>query len=240
MKKAAFLFLLVLFLSVSLKADTYIKIREHTDESYHHGSLDPAVDSENEIWIGDGIYTVIDEDRNMIVDMKGKKIYIIEFADTSYVEADLPLDMTRIVPEELVPRLAMFRTTGEVKKLDSTKKIKGRECQGYQFNSWILYQDAKYYETERTIWSTTDLELGEGFLEQFRSLLFKFSNFSDELVEQLSMIEGFQLSMEAIRYSEGMKTASSSEVIEIEEKDPPAGIYEIPEGYRLKERMSAL
>ena len=70
MRKSILIMALVLAGSVSLQAETCITTREHTDASYHHGTVDPATDSEGELWIGGGRMASIDEDYQLIFDFK--------------------------------------------------------------------------------------------------------------------------------------------------------------------------
>ena len=230
--------LLVLAGAVSVRAETCIKTKEHKDASYHHGTVEPAVDSEREMWIGDGRIAAIDDDHHLIFDFPGNKLTIIQFRDSSYVEAELPLDMTRIVAPEMVQRMAMFPTTGEVKALDEKKDIGGRECGCYMVGSWIDYMGTRFRETERTSWVTTDLPFDIDILESYYDVVFRMQNFSNEYIEARKAVKGLEIFSESVQYSEGQANKSTSEVIGIEEKDPPEGIYMIPEGFVKKDVLT--
>ncbi len=238
MRKSILIMALVLAGSVSLQAETCITTREHTDASYHHGTVDPATDSEREVWVGDGRMASIGEDYHLIFDFEGNKLTIIQFRDTSYVEAELPLDMTKIVAPEMVQRLAMFPTTGEVKPLDKKKDIGGRECVCYMVGSWIDYMGTRFRETERTSWVTTDLPFDISLLEPYYDAVFRMNNFSDEYLEARKAVKGLEILSESIQYSEGQANKSTAEVLKIEEKDPPEGVYSIPEGFVKKDFLT--
>ena len=239
MRKSILIMLLVLVSAVSLQAETCIRAKEHTEASYSHGTVEPAADSESEVWIGDGRIAAIDDDYHLIFDFPGNTLTIIQFRDSSYIEAELPLDMTRIVAPEMVQRMAMFPTTGEVKVLDEKKEIGGRECGCYMVGSWIDYMGTRFRETERTSWITTDLPFDIDMLESYYDAVYRMNNFSNEYIEARKAVKGFEIFSESVQYSEGQANKSTSEVIGIEERDPPAGIYMIPEGYVKKDVLTA-
>ncbi len=229
-----FLFCLA-FVPAASRADTWMKVREHTDANYHHGTEDPAVDSESEIWIGEGRIASIDKDRHYIIDMTAGKVIIVEQADTAYVETALPFALSVILPEQVRPRAAMFQTTGEVTKLEGTREIGGRRCEGWIVHSWIDYQEVKYNETERTTWIAKDLPISGRDLETYYDVVWKLNNFNDGFVAALKGMGGWEMLTESVTYSEGNAVKSSSQVVEVAEKDAPAGIFTIPQGYRKKE-----
>ncbi len=239
MRKSILIVLLVLMNTISLQAETCIRTKEHTDASYHHGTVEPANDSERELWIGDGRIASISDDNHLIFDFPGNKITIIQLRDSSYVEADLPLDMTKIVSPEMVQRMAMFPTTGEVKALDEKKKIEGRECDCYMVVSWIDYMNTRFRETERTSWFTTDLPFDIDILESYHDAVYRMNNFSNEYIEARKAVKGLEIFSESVQYSEGQANKSTAQVIEIEEKDPPGNIYTIPDGFVKKDVLTA-
>ncbi|MBN2183913.1 MAG: hypothetical protein JW746_01145 [Candidatus Krumholzibacteriota bacterium] len=238
MRKSIFIVLLLLAGAVSLNAETCITTKEHTDASYHHGTVEPASDSESEVWIGEGRIASIGEDHHLIFDFPGNRLTIIQLRDSSYVEAELPLDMTRIVAPEMAQRMTMFQTTGEVKALDEKKDIGGRECVCYFLGSWIDYMGTRFRETERTSWVTTDLPFDIVMLESYYDAVFRLNNFGSEYIEARKAVVGLEIFSESIQYSEGQANKSTAEVVEIAEKDPPAGVYTVPEGYVKKDVLT--
>ncbi|MBN1165023.1 MAG: hypothetical protein JXB45_10630 [Candidatus Krumholzibacteriota bacterium] len=238
MKKLALCLLAVLMSAAVVQADTYIKLIEHTDAYYHHGTMEPGEESENDIWFGDGKFALIDEERHFIIDVAAQKMIIIELANQAYLETALPFMLPAIVSEDLAPRLFMFPTVGEVKKLDETKEINGLKCQAYQRNSWVMYQETRFNDTETVIWATSDLPFDRELAEAYNQIFSRLRNYSEELIGQMKMVEGFQLWTESVRYSEGTAIKSSNQVVEMAQKDPPEGVYAIPEGYQKQERLS--
>lgn len=235
MRRLTLFILCLAFVPAVSRADTWLRVREHTDASYHHGTVDPAVDSESEIWIGVGRIAFIDKDRHCIIDMTAGRVIVAEKADTAYVETTLPFSLSVILPEEVRPRAAMFQTTGEVTRLEETKMIGGRMCRGWMVHSWIDYLETRFNETERTTWIAADLPVDEEILDAYYDVVWRMNNFSDGFTAALKGMGGWEMMTESVTYSEGQVAKAYSLVEEIAEKAAPAGVYEVPEGYRKKE-----
>jgi hypothetical protein len=238
MKKIIGLLLVLAIWALPAMADSYIKMQDHTDASYHHGNQVPASDTESELWVGDGKIVYITETRRYILDVENGKAYIMEMADTAYVETDLPLDNTKIFPPEYVQRLGMFPTTGELKSLEGKKKIDGKDCRSYMIHFWVDYMNAKYNETERTVWVTDDFPFAKKYSDAFMGTFLTLNNFKPELIAQILEAGGWDMLSESIRFSEGQQTLSNSSVIEFEERKPEVDIYTIPDGFRKKEFLN--
>ncbi len=235
MKRISLLILVILVIAVPASADKYFKVKSHTDENYHHGALTPAVDNESEIWVGNGKMAYIDDDRHFIFDIEGGRLIVMEMADTAYVETDLPLDLTKIVPPDFVQRLAMYPTTGEVKHLEETKEIHGKKCRSYMVHHWIDYNESKYNETERVVWATDDMKIGKEFEDAWMQAMFTMYNFTPELIAGIMEAGGWELLATSIRYSEGQSINSSREIIAIEDKAPESDVYSVPSHFRKKD-----
>jgi hypothetical protein len=233
---AVSIFLLVSFSLV--RADFRIRMKEHRDGHYHHGSMEPAEDSEGEIWFGENMVAMIQDDRRYIMDAESGMMIIIEMTDSVYVETPMPLDLAAVVPEDQVPRLAMFPTVGEVEKLDETKEVRGRECSGYRIKSWVMYKGNRYNERESRIWSTTEIPVDPELLKMFNRNMISLRNMSEEMAAGLNQIEGINFLAETVEYSEGFRINSSAEVVECMETEPVREIYSVPDGFRKQERLS--
>ncbi|MCK4537660.1 MAG: hypothetical protein KAV42_02555 [Candidatus Krumholzibacteria bacterium] len=238
MKKIIGLLLVLAIWSLPAMADSYIKMQDHTDASYGHGNQVPARDSESELWIGDGRIAFVTETRRYILDVENGKAYIMEMADTAYVETDLPLDNTKIFPPDYVQRLAMFPITGELKLLDGKKEIAGKSCRSHMIHFWVDYMNVKYHETEHTVWVTDDVPFDKKYIDVFIETFLTLHNFKPELIAQILEAGGWEMLSESVRFSEGQQILSNSGVIEFEEREPEADTYTIPDGYRKKEFLN--
>ena len=230
--------LMILFSASNASADYCLTVREHKDSHYHHGSMQPAEDSENEIWFADDRIAIHQKERRFIIDSAARKFTVVEMKDSVYIETPLPLELSALVPEEQVMRLAMFPTVGEVEKLHETRKINGKNCNGYLLKTWVMYQGNRYNERESRIWSTSDIPVKRELLDLLNRTTASLRNMSDQLKTDFSDITGINFLSETVEYSEGFEIYSSTEVVKCGEMEPAADVYSIPDGFSKQERLS--
>ena len=238
MKNHIYMLLVILITSHVLYPDSCIKEKLHTDSYYYGGVVQPAEDSEREIWIGEKKLCTLRDNWKIILDIKVNRMYIVNRQDSSYVESGLPFEWSKVVSEELVGMLKIFETKGSVKQTGNKKKIGIWDCQEYEVNSYIMYQGSKVNETDSKIWASTDvLSDMENFTQLIRTMR-KFANYDSSFIDQFDKIAGYQVSSESLFYPKGFSVASNQKVIEVFEIDPPAGTYEVPAGYTKKEYLT--
>lgn len=140
--------LLAIFLALTIPvaacADVCVKQSSHTDSYYYGGVSNPPEDKETDVWIAAHKMALIGKSRTIILDAEAKLMYFVNHTDSTYAEIALPMDWFKVVDEQLLGRLNMFKRQGEVKASGETKKIGKWECEGYDVLSWIPYQDIRY------------------------------------------------------------------------------------------------
>lgn len=238
MKTGLLLMAVLLLTATAVTADIHVKQHAHTDEYYFGGQVSPALDSENEIWLGDNKMMFATEKRIIIIDKGENKLTFANKSDSTYAETALPLDWTKFVPEDFAGRLKMFETVGTVEKTGETRMIEGFNCTAYKINAYIPYQGIKYNEQDITLWVTADLPQATKTYGAIAPDILKLRNYKDDFIAELLKIEGFQILEETMNYQQGMGYASSEQAVEVSEKEPPAGAYTLPEWFRKKELLS--
>lgn len=229
---------LVLVIPVAVWADVRIKQQSHTDEYYYSGRLTPAENSENEMWIGEGKMAYIERNRQVIVDTNKNTLTFVNKGDSSYVEAELPFEWSKFVPESMVEMLAMYRTHGTFGASPTGEKIDGRDSKCYEMTTWIDTESGKYNESDSKFCVTSELPVD---WEQFRAMnlhLLKLQNYDEDMVAALDAIHGFVVRVEADRYIHGFSVKSIEEVIEVTETTAPEGVYTVPESFNKKQFLS--
>jgi hypothetical protein len=221
-----------------LYSDSCIKEKLHTDSYYYSGVVQPAEDSEREIWIGEKKLCTLSNNWKIILDINQNVMFIVNRQDSSYVESSLPFEWSKVVSQDMVSMLKVFETKGSVKQSGNKKKIGKWECQEYEVNSYIMYQGNKVNETDSKIWASREVLSNIENFPQLMRIMRKFANYDSSFIDQLSRIEGYQVSLESLFYPKGFSVASNQKVIEVIEIDPPAGTYEIPAGYSKKESLN--
>jgi hypothetical protein len=233
----ALFFALLAVASVTF-ADTLIKQRAHTDEYYYGGRVTPAEDRVNELWIGSDRIAYLSAERHIIVDAEKNTLTFVNRVDSTYVEADLPFEWSKLVPEQMEATLARYRTHGHVQPSETKKTIGRWECHRYDVTSWIDTDSGKYNERDSRIWVTQDLPIDWTRYRALNLHLLKLLNYDDDLVAALDEVPGFVVHEEADRYVHGFSVRSFEEVFEVEETTPRADVHSVPATFKKKEVLS--
>lgn len=250
--KKCLVFFVILGITITtasfIYADVYIKQKSHTDGYYYGGVNRPAVDFTNELWLGNGKIAFVTENSITIIDKEKNLASIIDKTTKTYVETPLPIDLSKLGPEQVaavikeirfkgtVKKTANFK--GTVKKTAKTRTIGKRICKEYAMNTYRVYQGNRSNELDTTVWASKDLPFD---MNKYRVLVFniyRLRNYSDELLEEMNKIDGFRIAAESLFYPKGFSVKSTTEVLEISQKEPPPGIYSVPEGFTKKERFT--
>ncbi len=233
MKKALLFGIVLLVAALLLPADIYIKTNTHTDAFEMMGQKQPAKDDVTEQWIGNNQMANKTGDKVMIMDMNKKLMYIVSPKDKSYVEATLPLDMTKILPKEAAGMASMMKVTVKVAPNGQTKKVGAWSCKGYDVDMSMMMMQMKM-----KVWATTDVPFDWKSFAKMSSNVSKMQFMDDAAIAEFLKIEGYQVATEMSMDMMGSKMKVTSQVVEITQKPAPAGTYSVPAGYTKKDTLS--
>lgn len=231
MKKFFALMALVLMAALSLSADIYVKQMTHTDGMMGQ----PATDVIQEQWISDNAFASVSSDQSIIMDMKKNLMYMINHKAKTYVESTLPMDLTKLLPPEFAAMAGMMMMTATVSPTTQTKKVGQWDCTGYDVTITIMGAPMKM-----RLWATTDVPFDYNqFNAKIWGNLLKGQMMLDEAsVQEMMKIKGFQIASEMSGEIMGVKFNTTTEVLEISKKNPPANVYAPPAGYAKKDKLS--
>jgi hypothetical protein len=231
MKKFFALTALVLMAALSLSADIYVKQITHTDGMMGQ----PATDVIQEQWISDNAFASVSSDQSIIMDMKKNLMYMINHKAKTFVESTLPMDLTKLLPPEFAAMAGMMMMTATVSPTTQTKKVGQWNCIGYDVTITMMGMPMKM-----RLWATTDVPFDYNqFNAKIWSNVLKGQMMLDEAsVKEMMKIKGFQIASEMSGEIMGMKFNTTTEVLEISKKNPPANVYAPPAGYAKKDKLS--
>jgi hypothetical protein len=174
----------------------------------------------------------ITPNRQVIIDTGQNLISIINLTDKTYVQTEMPIDLTKIIPEQLLSMLGGYKTRGTVKALEETKKINQWNCYGYE----IKVEAPTPMELK--VWATTDIPLDWGKYNNVMNNIRKLGNYSLEYIEALKTIKGVGIVTDVTVFLQGSTIKSVGKVTEISSKEPPKGTYTIPEDCKKKDQLT--
>ena len=235
MKKLSVFLSLLLVLSAFAGADIYIKSKSHIDAFSAMGQNQPAKDETVEQWIGDDQFALISPEMNSIVDLKKNVMYLITHKDKTYIEAQLPLDLTKLLPAEMAQMMSqMMKMTVNVTPTGQTKTIGQWKCSGYDASIQMMMMPMKM-----SVWASTDVPIDmEKFSKIYGNVIKVTMQLDDAGMKEMMKIKGYWIATEMTREIMGAKMKTTTEVIEINKKSPDASVYTVPAGYTKKDKLS--
>lgn len=215
-------------------ADIHIKTKSHSDAVTIMGQTQPERNEVSEQWIGDDRYASHGSDSSIIIDLKKNMLYFLDHQDKSYVETTLPLDISKLMPPEMVQMMSMMKMTVTVNPTGQTKTIGSWKCSGYEVNISMMMMPLKMM-----VWATTDVPFNvDQFMDKFYPHLLKLQfRLDDQSLAEMRKIKGYWISSETTGEVMGAKIHSTMEVTEISKASPPPNIYAIPADYRKTDKL---
>lgn len=234
MKKFFTAITVLLFLfTIPLTADYHIKQKQHTGEFSVMGQTQPAKDETQHLWLAENKMAMHGEQQSVIVDLNKNVMFVINHDNETYVEMNLPLDITQYFPAQM--QQMMKNITVEVYPTGKTKTIGEWKCQGYNLSMNMMMT-----QMEMKVWASKDVPFDwKHYSSKMQPKFIKATmNLSDEAVQEFQKIEGFQIRSDSTMKIMGSEMKSYNEVEEISEETAPDGTYSVPQGYTQKEKFS--
>jgi hypothetical protein len=233
MKKILFALFLIVAISVLLSADIYIKSNAHSDAFAMMGQNQPAKDEVMEQWIGTNQLANISADKIVILDMNKNVMFIVNPKEKSYIETSLPLDMSKLVPKEMAPMLAMMKMTAKVTPNGKTQKIGIWNCSGFDVDMTMSMMQMKM-----KVWASTEVPFDWKAFSKMTANIAKMQFMDDSSIAEFNKLNGYQIASEMTMNMMGADMKVTTQVLEIAKKDAPANIYKVPAGFAKKDTLS--
>jgi hypothetical protein len=236
MKKTLTAVLCILALASLASADIYIKSKTHTDPMSMMGRSQPAKDSFQEQWIGDDKFASIMDQNSSVIDLSKNVMYIINHKSKTYIEAKLPFDLSSILPPQMASMMqGMMKMTVTVSPTGAKKTIGTWACDEYDvtMNMMMMPMKMKVYATK-----DVPFDLAAYQSKVYGTMLKSQFRLDDASVAEMMKVKGFWISSDMTMEMMGAKVHSTTEVVEIAKKAPPAGLYGVPAGYTKQETLS--
>lgn len=239
--------LLIIILAVApllVKADVYLKQKSHTDAFKVMGRTQPAKDEIVVMWLGkdkgrvdqgEKMSTIIRLDKNImyVIDHSKKTYTEIPFSDLNDIISS-SLEKSNLSKEEQAEAKkymgfakSMMKVEVKVNDTGETKKIKSWNCRKYLMTTKIMMTSST-----SEIWATEDIKINANLFRTLSfSLMAKQPGF-DKAFEEMKKIKGVSVLTTSTSSVMGAKVKSTQELLEVKEAAPPAGIYDVPSGYK--------
>jgi hypothetical protein len=236
MKRTITAILCVLAIASFASADIYVKSKIHTDPMSMMGQNQPAKDSVSEQWIGNDKFAMITDQNVSVIDLSKNVMYIINPKAKTYIEAPLPFDFTSLLPPQMASMMqGMMKMTVTVNPTGGKKTVGSWACDEYDvtMNMMMMPMKMKVYAT-----ADVPFDLAAYMSKVYGTMLKSQFRLDDASVSEMMKVKGFWISSETTMEMMGSKIRTTSEVVEISQKTPPAGVYSVPAGYKKQDKLS--
>lgn len=233
-----------LVMPLAVRADVYIKQKNHTDGFSVMGQSQPPKDDIFVTWMSkDKARMDHGEDTSIIIRMDKKVMYMINHAEMKY--AEMPIDSKGDIfssaiagsdlsgedqaeAKKMMEGFAkMMKPKVSVKDTGETKKIGDWNCKKYDLTMSMMGTTTKF-ET----WASEDIKID---YELYRNLTFSVMGQTpgvEDMMKEMEKIKGVVVLQEGTMSMMGTDVKSKNELLEVSEKSAPGGTYDIPEGYK--------
>jgi hypothetical protein len=213
------------------RADIYIKQKMHTDAFQLKGQSQPAKDVLMTAWLAAGkLRTDTEGASSTILRSDKKTIYMIDHIKKQY--AEMSVDFDQLSPRATKDMAARF--AAKVTETSEIKIVKGRHCRRYLVE---LTMPAGSYRAE--LWAAEDFKIDYAkFFAALNPMLTDMPGYEPIFLE-LKKIKGVPVYQTGKLKTAVAEVGQTSELLEYEEKDAPAGTFEIPAGYEKVESIGA-
>lgn len=226
---------LALLFTSSLTADVLLTRKRDADEFLFQGRVAPgAKDQKVEIWIGPDRVRRSEGKTTLILRLDQKKLYFVNHADRIWSANDLRQEGSRWTatatyrggPGEGVWRWqAKSEPSGETRKIGSWQAVRHRVA--------LSSETGTAERVQLDWWIASDLKVEDAPLRTLMLLLASFNPAGDEWLATALGLPGHPVLYERVEQQPDVSVKAREELVSIKESQAPAGMYEVPAGYRV-------
>lgn len=245
---------MLLALPVLVNADVFIKQVTNTEGFEMMGQKVPAHSDTSISWMakekarmdmGDSASVIILVDKNIIysIDHRAKTYFEMSLdilSDiskmmTEKVEAEGDEEEAKAAKEIMEGMMGMMKISAKVQETDETKKIRDWNCKKYQ-----MTMNLGMATVTSDIWATEDIKVDYEIYQKMSSAnMMQLPGFA-EAVKEMKKVKGFTVLSTGNINVMGNTMATTTELIDVKEKQAPAGTFDIPKGYKKQEAMPGM
>jgi hypothetical protein len=236
-----------LTLTAPLAADTLLTKRRDADEmTSPTGAVSPgAKNLKVEIWIGPDRVRRDGGPTSLLLRLDQRKLYFINNPAKTYTVTDLRQEGGRWVSDfasslpqgHSIPKAALdemrkvwllsakAEPTGETRKIGSWQATRFKIAESNQAGTGQRIQ--------LDWWIAPDLHVEDGPLRALMRLLAGTGMGGDAWLDTVFDLPGYPVLFERKQQQPEVEVKTREELVSVEQREPPAGIYEPPAGYRL-------
>jgi len=194
----------------------------------------------SEVWIGADAVAAREGGLTRIYDRARGTFTVVDHESRSYVTAPLPLVVDSLLSADMLARHGTTATTGRVVETGKSRRIQDVACREFLVESWTTGRGNTQAPVVFRVWAGAgvphDLDPFREYLHWLRVLYGRDQAYRDELLK----IDGLQVRLERVFKRFPWRHRTIDEVVEMELRDPPEGVFSPPADYERRERIERL
>jgi hypothetical protein len=231
-----------------------MKQKSHTDGFQMMGQSQPAKDEIQNIWITSDKIRSDGDDQSIIMRLDQNKMYMLNHQEKTYVEMPLNFgkmvdskmqeamdseDMDAAEKEQMMKMMqGMTQMKVTITPTNETKKIGDWDCRKYNQTMQTMMGPAN-----SEIWATEDLKMDYEIYSKFMAAMGgaqggMFGNMMTDMMKEMQKIKGVPVLTVSTMNMMGTSVKTTQELLEFKESNAPAGVFDLPKGYKKTEEMN--
>jgi hypothetical protein len=210
-------------------ADIKIVKNTHQDGFSIMGQTQPAEDRQQTTWIGSDRMSMDQGNGVTVVRLDQMKLYLIDHDSKTYQVLDLPIDLSKLVPPEMQPMLAMMQFTVTVTPTDDYKQVGAWNARRYD-----MTMTSQMFSMNTEMWVT---EVAGYDPAAFNSMYVHLNSLQPgmaDAVKEMSKIDGIVVEQKGVMTMMGTEVGTSEQAVSIDNMAAPPGTYDPPPDYTEK------
>lgn len=233
--------LMLIFASVFVHADVYIKQKRYTQAMKIMGKEQPAEEVVEEIWITPQGFRSDNPTNSVVMVFDQKKIVMIDHVKKTYME--MPLDVIEGVTEQMgkdedaeafqAMMEGMMKMEVSVQEQNERRQVNGWKCQKY-----LLTIKTMMGPMNQEIWATQELNVDQKLYNRFSTAIMAanpmLKSLVGDMMREMEKIKGVQVRNVFSQKIMNQTVTSTTDLLEYKNTTAPKGILDIPSGYKKK------
>jgi len=226
-RKLTVLWLLLLVVGAGVaSADLKVIKKSHTDAFDVMGQAQPEKNVETLTWIGEGRLRADTETVSFIVRVDLERMYLVNHADQTFSEIELPVDLNKLLPPEMAQMMSAMTFEVAVEPREETRTIGDWDCRGYD-----VEMTSSAMTMRSRMWVTTDVDADPENLGAMTEQIVRLQPGMAKVAAKMREIPGVRVLQEGVMTILGSEVGYGERIVSIESMDPPEGTYEPPAEY---------
>jgi stress response protein SCP2 len=230
---------MLLCLPLVVQADTHIVTKATTSAFVMMGDTIPATEIISDIWMGEHMALMNMDTASVLIDMQNSVMYMIMHTNKTYTEMPIG-SMDEMLAamgvegddEQVAASLEMMKNMMGQMEFTVTPTEETQTIGDYQCTRFDVAMNMMMMNMTSQVWASEEIECDMSvYFRLSNAMMAMFPGF-EEAITEWKKIKGFPVLQTTAMTIMGQSVESRSELISIENVDPPEGIYDKPTTYK--------